>query len=81
MCGLMLHEESREAMGIAAISQQCERQGFLCRSANSKFVSEFCVLCFVMCELVFSYLCVDLQADDDNKKILLVDGLSGKKSS
>lgn len=34
-----------------------------------------------MCELVFSYLCIDLQADDDDKKILLVDGLSGKKSS
>lgn len=40
---------------------------------------EFCVLCFVICELVFSYLCMHLQADH-NIKILLVDGLSGKRN-
>lgn len=51
----MLWEKSREAVGV--ISQQSERWGFQCRSANSKScLCEFYVLYSVMQELIFLLL-------------------------
>lgn len=42
--------------------------GDFCVDLHIPSLCEFFVLCSVICELVFSYLCIPLQADDDDKK-------------